>query len=611
MFATGLPRGSARPRGEERAGAVLCLLIAATTAALYARTAGFAYVFDDAFFIEVNPGLAKGLTWAAVRWAFTSFYHYNWHPIAWLAHLIDRGFLGTAPGPAHLVNAGLHAACAALLFITLRRMSGALLPSAFAAAAFAVHPLRVESVAWVTERKDVLSTIFWILAMGAYTRYARRPGATRSALVAALLALGLMTKAMLVTFPCALLLLDWWPLGRLRLGQPHGAPLARLLLEKLPLALLSGGAAAATILAQHEFGAVQTMKRYPVAIRIENALVTCVTYLGDTLWPVNLAAYYPYPETGFSLAKVLGAAVLLVLFSVLALAGARRAPELVTGWYWYLGTLVPVIGFIQVGGQSHADRYTYLPSIGLLIAVAWGARRFAGHFRPMARAMLVLAAFAVLAVLAAASWRQIGTWRDDVALFTRAVAVTRNNWLAENNLCLALEKQGDLDGALRHCQAAVEILPHYEAPRFNLAVCYTKLGRLDDAVREYRLVLQIKPDSVEALINLGALLTKLGERAAVIELYRSGVMRRPDLAVLHVNLANALSDAGGYEEALAHYREAVRLAPDNAGAHANRGVTYQQMGRLTEAAAEYREALLLDPGNVTAQRGLRQIGGAR
>ena len=277
---------------------MLAFVIAAAVAALYARTAGFGYVFDDEHFIVLNPGLVKGLTWDGVRWALTTTYHANWHPVAWIAHLADRAILGPDPGPAHLVNAGLHATCAALLFLVLRRMTGALWPSAFAAAAFALHPLRVESVAWVTERKDALSAIFWILALDAYTRFARRPGAGRYVILVSFFALGLMSKAMVVTFPFVLLLLDRWPLGRLRPASAGGVPARRLLFEKLPLFLLSCGAAAATVFSQREVGAVQTLVTYPLGTRVANALVAYATYLVDTVWPVSLAVYYPHPGAG-------------------------------------------------------------------------------------------------------------------------------------------------------------------------------------------------------------------------------------------------------------------------------------------------------------------------
>lgn len=617
-------------RRERRAAALLGLLIAAAVLALYGRTAGFDYVFDDEKYIVANPNLVAGLTWEGVRWAFTSFYHANWHPVSWISHLADRTFFGASAGPAHLVNAALHTACGLLLFLLLRRMTGALLPSAFAAAAFALHPLRVESVAWVTERKDPLSTIFWLLALGAHLRYARRPGAGPYALLFLFFSLGLMTKPMGVTLPFALLLLDWWPLGRLRSQEAGGVSLRRLLVEKVPLLVLSCAAAAVAFASQRSGGAMASLERVPLGERIPNAVVAYVTYLADTFWPSNLAVFYPHPGGSLPPGRVLGAGLLLAAVSALALGMSRRIPALVCGWLWYLGTLVPVIGLVQVGDQGHADRYSYLPSIGLLIALVWASGRFLKRL-PGGPALPAALALAALAALATASWHQIGFWRDDVTLFTRARAVAPGSWLVESNLGPALAHRGDLEGALPHFREAIRIRPREQDAHYRLAAALAKLGRPDEAVEEYRLALRYKPDFsrarfnlavlleslgrsdeaeaqyaealrlqpdfIEARLNYGALLTARGRRREAIAHYREALRVRADQPVLRMNLANALDLEGQREEALIQYGEALRLAPADPRVRVNAGLAFERAGRREEAFAQFREALRLEPDN--------------
>ncbi|HEY5999096.1 MAG TPA: tetratricopeptide repeat protein [bacterium] len=591
---------NAGPGRERAAAALLALLLIAAVFAVYGQTVGFGYVFDDRSYIIGNPGFKKGLTREGIRWAFTASYHANWHPLAWIAHLADRAVFGDAAGPAHLVNAGLHAACSALLFVVLRRLTGSLLPSALGAALFALHPLRVESVAWVTERKDPLSTIFWLLAIAAYVGYARRPGPRRYALVALWLALGLLTKAMVVTLPAALLLLDAWPLGRLRPGRPGGTRPTRLLLEKVPLLLLSAGGAAGAVISQGSAGAMQNLEHYPVAARLANAVISCVAYLADTVWPAGLAVFYPHPGTHFSLGLALGATAALVAVTALTLRLWRRAPALATGWLWFLGTLTPVIGLIQVGAQARADRYTYLPSIGLSLAVVWIAAPAARRLRRPALA--TAAALALLLALGTASWLQAAYWRDEVALYRRALAVTERNWMAENNLGWALQEQGDLDAAMGHYRNALETRPHFDAPHFNLGRAYARLGRNEEALEEFDLALQIRPDFGEDEMVMADLLSTLGRKQEAIAHYRNALRSLPEVSVLHMNLGNALSDVGAYDEALAQYAEAIRLEPNDALAWANRGLTLQQMGRAEEASADFRRALAIDPQCALARR---------
>jgi tetratricopeptide (TPR) repeat protein len=604
----GRPRARADARRGRRAAAALALLTAVAVFALYARTVSFGYVFDDAGYIVGNPGLARGLAGGGVRWALTAYHHGNWHPVAWLAHLADRALFGPAAGPAHLVNAGLHALCAALLLLVLRGLTGALWPSAFAAALFALHPLRVESVAWVTERKDALSAIFWLLGTAAHLRFARRPAAGPYALVAACFALGLMTKATVVTFPLALLLLDAWPLGRMGRAGRGGTPLRVLLLEKLPLLLLSALAAALALASQREVGAVQSLEAFSLPVRAANAAVAAADYLRDTVWPAGLAVFYPHPGPALPAARALAAAVLLAAVTAAALRLARRLPAVAVGWLWFLGTLVPVAGIVQVGAQARADRYTYLPSIGLAVGLAWGVERLTVRV-PRRAVLLAPLACVVLGALAAASSRQIGFWRDDASLFGRALAVTRDNWLAENNYGRALEGRGDIAGALAHYRAALAARPDYPAAHVNAGIALGKLGRREEAAQEYERALRARPDLAEAHLNLGVIEAERGFPERALSHYRAALRTAPGLADAHLDLGNALADLGRFEEALAEYAAAGRLAPGDAEVPANRGVTLAQMGRPAEAEAEYRAALRLEPGNRTALRGLAALPG--
>jgi tetratricopeptide (TPR) repeat protein len=576
----------------------LALLLAAAVAAVYARTAGFGYVFDDELYIVRNPGLALGPTWAGVRWAFTSFYHANWHPLTWLAHLADRALFGAGAGPAHLVNAALHALCAALLLRLLHRLTGALWPSAFAAALFALHPLRVESVAWVTERKDPLSAIFLILAVGAYLRYCRRPGPARYGAVVALFALGLMSKPSVVTLPFALLLLDFWPLGRWRPWTLPGAGapapgLARLAAEKLPLLALSAGAAALTYAAQSRAGAINPVREFPLADRAGNAVISVAAYLGQTFWPRGLAVYYPLPESLPGVAAAL-AALLVAGLTAAALLAARTRPWLLAGWLWFLGTLVPVLGLVQVGSQAHADRFTYLPSMLLLVALAFEARGVAAQRRVPTRLTAAAAAMA-LVLLGAATLRQLGHWRDSEALYTHALAVTGANTLAEFNLGAALDAAGRTEEAVARYRAVLAADPHHLDALLNLALVLDARGQRAEA-RDLELrALADHPSSARAHLNYGSLLSDEGRRTEAMAHFEQALALEPSFAKAQMNIANELGRAGRYDEAAARYREALRLEPRSAEIHYNFGSFLAAHGARAEAITEYQEALRLDP----------------
>ena len=469
--------------------------------------------YDDGLYVYENPHVRGGLSKEGVSWAFTTFDAANWHPLTWISHMTDVQLFGLDAGWHHRVNVLFHLANTALLFLVLWRMTGGLWQSAFVAALFAVHPLHVESVAWVAERKDVLSTLFWLLTMGAYLGYVRRPSVWRYLPVFVFLALGLMCKPMLVTLPFVLLLLDWWPLGRMsREGSPVSeqwrisVPMVfRRIWEKTPLLGLSAISCVITYIAQSQGKAVVSLGRITIGPRFSNTLVSYAIYLEQAVWPSSLAVVYPHPATigaGIPAWKIGGAVLLLAGISFLALRERQRRPYLAAGWMWYLGTLVPVIGLVQVGGAAHADRYTYVPLIGVFLAVAWGVP----DLLPMRRwrqRVLGVAAGAVLAALTVAAWFQVGYWRDNVTLYSRALSVTEGNWLALSNLGAAYGNRGEPLEARRCFREAVRIRSDYAEAWYNLGVSAGRLGQKEEAIGYYREALRLQPEYALARNGLG------------------------------------------------------------------------------------------------------------
>lgn len=545
---------------------------------LYWQAGEFAFVnIDDNQYVYKNPHVQQGLSTESVAWAFTTFEAANWHPLTWLSHMADVESFGLAAGWHHRVNVLLHLLNTALLFLVLHRMTGGLWQSAFVAGMFGVHPLHVESVAWVAERKDLLSTLFWILTMAAYLRYVRRPGVGRYILVVVSFALGLMCKPMLVTLPFVLLLLDWWPLKRVGPGALSTPEVFRLFREKIPLVALSAASCAITYIAQAEGGAVKMLGHVPPGLRVSNAFVSYVKYLEKTVWPASLAVFYPHPgsiHADIPAWQIAGAALMLAGFSFMALWQGRRRPYLAIGWFWYLGTLVPVIGILQVGGQALADRYTYVPLIGIFLLVAWGGAEVLGGWR-YRRIVLAVAAGAALAALSVATWSQAGYWRDDFTLFGRALRVTEKNWLAWNNLGVAYEKSGQPMLAIVYYREAVRIKADYAYAWYNLGAVYGSIGQYQQAIASYRETVKADPDFAEAWNNLGA----------------------------------AHSILGQYREAAGYYREAVRARPEYADAWYNLGLIYVLLNRPEMVLEICRQLRPIDAAKAEAL--LARLGPAR
>jgi len=525
----------------------LSLLI--LTLVVYFQVHNFEFVnFDDRETIIGNPHIRD----FELGWAFTSAYAANWFPVTWISHMLDYQLFGLDAGWHHLTNLMIHAASTLLLFGLFKRMTGRLWESAFVSFVFALHPLHVESVAWVSERKDVLSAFFWFLTTWLYLDYVDRPSLKRYLFTLASFSVGLMSKQMLVTLPFALLLLDYWPLKR-----------PRKLVEKIPFLTLSALASFIAFKVQHKAGAVLSADTVPMATRTANALISYVGYLSQFFWPSGLAVFYPYPASF----PVWRTAAILVLISGLALL----RPYLTVGWLWYLGTLVPVIGLVQVGMQAKADRYTYIPMVGISIMLAWGMAEIMARW-PRARLALSVASAAVCLGWLAVTWTQIQYWRNSVLLFQHAIATTENNFIAHLNLGVVLAEQGQANEALRHLYLAVEEKPEHADGHDTLGALLGQMGRTDEAAAQFSQAIRIQPNDSEA----------------------------------HCNLGNVLLSQGKLAEAAVEFRTALRIFPDFPSAHFGLGAALINSGHIDEAAAQFSEALRLDPNMAPARDGLRK-----
>jgi Tfp pilus assembly protein PilF len=533
---------------------VACLILIAATVIVYAPVRHFGFVrWDDPDYVTDNVPVARGLTWQGAAWAFTSAHAANWHPVTWLSYMLDVQLHGMNAGPQHVTNLVLHVLNAVLLFGVLYRMTAAWGRSLFVAGLFAVHPLHVESVAWISERKDVLSTLFWMLTMWAYVIYVRRPGWRRYLPVAALFALGLMAKSMLVTLPFVLLLLDFWPLRR--------AGWVRLVREKLPLFVLAALSSVVTFVVQRHVGAVAGFERFPLVLRLTNALASYLGYIGKMLWPARLAAFYPLSVRIPVLQASLGA-LLLTAVTIVAIRAGRRHGYFLVGWLWYVGTLIPVIGLVQVGRQSMADRYTYVPLIGLFLIAAWGAPELVGRWR-YGRIALPAAAACVLLACAVLARAQVGNWSDSASLWQHALEVTEDNYVAHNNFGAVLLKQGETGEALPHIVEALRIKPDFADAHNNLGMVQVQQGKLDEAIPHFIKALRIDPDFAEAQYNLGTILVRQGKLDEAAQRFAEAVRIKPDFMEAQNNLGGVLMRQGKLDEAVQRLAEALRINPDS------------------------------------------------
>jgi tetratricopeptide (TPR) repeat protein len=616
----GAPRLSSTSSRLILIGVALAILVGG----IYGRVVQNGFIdYDDPAYVTDNQQVRSGLTLDTAAWALRTGYHANWHPLTWMSHALDCALFGLNPAGHHLVSVGLHAANAVLLFLALHALTGALWRSAAVAALFAAHPLHVESVAWVAERKDVLSTLFAMLVLLAYARHAVRPTRVTRALIPIFFALGLMAKPMLVTLPFVLLLLDVWPLRR----WSHLVPPFALIREKLPLFALAAASSVVTWLVQQRGGAVTPLEVLPIGTRIGTAAIAYVTYLARMCWPERLGVLYPvvFALPGW---KVIGACAILAAITTATVTARRRAPYLAVGWLWYLGTLVPVIGIVQVGVQSTADRYTYLPLVGVFVMIAWGLPDLFGASR-LPPAAIATAGAVAIAACSLLAWRQIGHWRDSETIFTHTLATTSGNYVIHSNLGGVLLRENRIDEAVSHLEEARRIRPNHAATLSNLGVAAMRRGNLDEAVVLFREALRVNPSHVEARLNLEAVLEKqraaapattvpaamarfergnalrdrgrLGDAEAA---YREAIGLDSRFAQAHNNLGSLLGRQGRFDDAVAQISRALELAPNLAAAHNNLGIVLAIQGRIDEAAKQFAEVLRADPRDASAHYNL-------
>jgi tetratricopeptide (TPR) repeat protein len=561
---------------------VLCLLLVAATLAVYNPVNRNAFVnFDDDHYITGNPHVLAGLHWGTVKWAFTNYYEANWHPLTWVSHALDAQLFGLNPVGHHYTNVVLHALNAVLLFLLLQSATGFTWRSLMVAALFALHPVNVESVAWASERKNVLSMTFLLLALLAYDWYARRPAVARYALVAGLFACGLMSKPQVITLPFLLLLWDYWPLGRFSADSATGRPAGTraLLLEKLPLFLMSLISAVVTMQAQKAGGAIHSPILYPFSLRLENAIVSYSRYLGKAFWPTQLSPLYPHPLDLLRFWQVIASAILLLLVTTLVIHQRRRG-YLLVGWFWFLGSLVPMIGLVQVGEQAMADRYAYLPFVGLFVMACWGVSEWA-ESKNFPAAWLAVPALAVIATLGALTYRQIGYWRDSETLWSYALQVTS--------------------------------VRSYKA-HFNLAVTYDAEGRYDEAVRQFREAIDPRDDDPRIHLGLGVYDQRHGHAQEAIEEFQTVLRLSSDGAMradAYSNLGSAYQQLHDYGRAKANFAEALRLDRNRASALVGMGLLAEKSGDLEQAIAQYSRAMSVEPtavGYVLLASVLEQAG---
>jgi tetratricopeptide (TPR) repeat protein len=595
--------------------------------------------FDDNIYITENNHIKSGINTESIKWAVTSSYASNWHPLTWLSHILDWQLFGANASGHHLVNLLLHIGSAILLFLFLNKTTGSLWPSAFVAALFTLHPLRVESVAWVSERKDVLSMFLGLAVLYTYALYVEKPKLSKYCLCLILFALGLLAKPMLVTLPFVLMLLDYWPLERWQKSYAAGnvpasesvsersgkkkikvnkgsstnekkvsVPLTNrakiirsLLWGKSPFIFLALVSCIVTIWAQSNGGAVASLEKLPFLERIMNAIVSYIAYLLKIFWPVNLAVFYPY-EQFLPLWEVFGAASILLAISIAVIYFIKKAPFLFVGWFWYLGTLVSVIGLMQVGKQAMADRYTYLPSIGVGIMIVWSIVYLLPKVK--LRKIIIIPAAIILAALTFLTWQQCGYWKNSVVLYDHVLKVTKNNDLAHYNLANELVKQKNIGEAITHYLEAIKINPYYSNAYSNLGAALAAQGKNEEAIAHYLAAIKINPNEEEPHSNLGVVLAAQGRNEEAIAHYLEAIKINPNYDDAHYNLANLFLKQGKIDRAIGHYLEAIKINPDNADAHCNLADVFVKQNKIDQAIEHFREAVRINPSSFASLNNL-------
>jgi len=610
----------ARSASSTKRNLILCLLLVAGSLAVYNTVSQNGFVnYDDDTYIVANHNVQAGLSWSTVRWAFTSLDAANWHPLTWLSHALDYQLFKANPAGHHYVNVLLHAINVVLLFLILFGATGRTWPSLVVAAIFAVHPLNVESVAWASERKNVLSMLFLLLALWAYQSYVRKPGIGRYGIMVVCFACGLMSKPQVITFPFILLLWDYWPLRRLSIGSKSaesnrdGTPsFSWLLLEKVPLLALSLTSALVTLKAQKSGGAVRSVLEYPLGVRVENGIAAYLGYMGKLLWPVRLAAMYPHPGNSLSAGHIAVAALFVIVMTAMIVAFLGQASQqkgyLAAGWFWFLGTLVPMLGLVQVGHQAMADRYMYLPMIGLLLMLSWGLADWAGGHR-FRVASLAGVCVLVLGLLSVLTYRQVAFWRSSESLWSHAIAVTKGNFIAHVNLGETLINHGRTEEAAAQFRAATRIRPNDPAAHLNLGTCERRQGDYASALVEDQAVLRLTSDKglhAYAFVNLGSDYRHLKDYARAKESYQAALTLNPETARAYIGLGVLAQRDGQFGEAAKNYSRAVELEPSDVG-YLLLAQALQQNGQAAASQAAWDQARRISPDFDHAQAAVREL----
>jgi tetratricopeptide (TPR) repeat protein len=579
----------------------ICAALTLITVAVFYEVCTYDFVdYDDILYVTGNPNIQAGITPKTIKWAFTTDYACFWHPLTWLSYLLDWQLFGSKPAGYHLTNLIFHVVNTVLMFIVLTQMTHRVWPSAFVAAMFALHPLHVESVAWIAERKDVLSTFFWMLTMWAYLRYVKRPGVTRYLLTLLTFALGLMAKPMLVTLPVVLLLLDYWPLARTLQDQEKKHTdtcfhrLYPLILEKIPFIVLSVVFSVITFLAEQSGEAIAPLTVSSIKPRIYNALISYVKYIEKMIWPSRLAVFYPHPEQNIPILYAMLSAVLLLAVTILILRFARNHRYLVTGWFWYLGTLVPVIGLIRVGFFAMADRYTYVTLTGLFIIIAWGLPDLLAGWR-YKKIALTLSALLIILAMSICTFFQLRHWQNGLTLFQHALDVTGESYLTRSRIAASLQKQGRLDEAIYHYKRALRLNPNIVEIYLSLGDALRAKGEFAEAIFLYNKALRIAPNLIELHNNLALTLMASGKLAEAAKEYEKILRIQPQNITAQINLGRILCHQGRFDEAAVHLAESLRLDPNSAMAHYYLGQVLTQKGKLPEAITHFEESLRLKP----------------
>jgi len=623
---------------------LICVALALATLAVYWQVCNYDFIkYDDDVYVTDNYHVTSGVSIPNVRWAFTTPHAGNWLPLTWLSFMLDCQLFGPNPGWMHLVNLLLHIANTLLLFAVLKKMTGSLWPSAFVAALFALHPLHVESVAWITERKDVLSTLFLLLTLAAYVSYVRRPGLVRYLLTVLLFTLGLLAKPMLVTLPFLLLLLDYWPLERFaapRAVKTAAIPdrrrvLYRIIIEKIPFLVLSAVSSVITFIVQKGSGAVLDVNTLSLQKGVANAFLSYAKYIGKMFWPQNLAVFYPLDIADIPLWQIVLCVLLLLVISIFAVRFGRKHRYLPVGWFWFVGTLIPVIGLVQSGAQSLADRYTYISLTGLFIIIAFGADRLTAKWN-YRKYFLSLLAAVVLGAASVCTSLQLKFWQNSITLFQRAVDVTSNNFLIYNNFANVLGKMGKLnqsfeylnkalalrpnsaeihnnlgnafrelgkvDQAIEHYKEAVKYKPDLADAHFNLGIALSKKGNFNEAVAEYQKALAIEPANADTLSELGLVYAQQGKLDQAFDCYNKAIVIEPANIIAHGRLGLALAEQGKIDDAIREFRTVLKARPDDVEMYCNLGILLERQNKTDQAIEQYRRALQIKPDDSKARK---------